>query len=218
MLDIIIISIVTILLAYLSYYYVDKLYRPFLILLISILYIPLGAYLGLSLNQMGLSFNFDYKWLILLLSLIAVVLFTLILATKITFVNKIYLKQISKHSNKDSLTTQSLRVILLTALPEEIIFRGVLLGLFYINYSMLVSVFFSSFIFYLWHIPEYTRIKETLDFKTIAANTLPTFFAGLAFNIIRLLTGGIFFGWAIHSFLNISGLIFARYVSESSRK
>lgn len=215
MLEIIIISILTLVVAFGTHQFVAKGYRSSTMLLISLLYIPLGSYLGLSTEAMGIEFNFNlYSILVLMLSLVVSVI-TLLIASKISLVSNLYSNQISKHSDDRKLAVQIPRIVFLTSLPEEIIFRGVLFGLLYGNYSLLLTILFSSFIFYLWHIPEYVGKKRKASYQTIMTNTLPTFFAGLVFNGLRIISGGIFLGWILHSALNISGLIFAKYMNQS---
>ncbi len=118
-----------------------------------------------------------------------------------------------------------LRIPLGTALPEELIFRGVLFGLL-VPAGELRAALWSSLVFGLWHIaPAYNRMEEnggiagagryTVAGK-IAAAVLATGAAGLAFTWLRVATGGIVAPFVLHATVNSLGMIASHLANRRS--
>lgn len=116
-----------------------------------------------------------------------------------------------------------LRIPLGTALPEELIFRGVLFGLL-LPAGTLQAAFWSSLVFGLWHIaPAYNRMEENGGIEgrgrftvagKITAAVLATGAAGLAFTWLRVATGGIIAPFVLHATVNSLGMIAAHLANR----
>ena len=117
------------------------------------------------------------------------------------------------------------RIPLGSALPEELIFRGVLFGLLAPGGELEASLW-SSFVFGLWHIaPAYNRMEENgriagADRYTvavrIAAAVVATGAAGLAFCWLRAATGGIAAPFVLHATVNSLGMVAAHVANRRS--
>jgi membrane protease YdiL (CAAX protease family) len=118
-----------------------------------------------------------------------------------------------------------LRIPLGTALPEELIFRGVLFGLL-APAGEVQAALWSSLVFGLWHIaPAYNRMEENRGVAGVggykvagklAAAVLATGAAGLAFTWLRVATGGIFAPFVLHATVNSLGMIAAHLANRRS--
>lgn len=103
-----------------------------------------------------------------------------------------------------------------TALSEEILFRGVVLGMLVANSTAAVIV--SAGLFGLWHIaptlrnfrdsPSLQRLVDSdLRFGGhIVATVLVTAFAGVVFALLRVWTGSLLAPWLVHVALNSGSL------------
>jgi membrane protease YdiL (CAAX protease family) len=110
------------------------------------------------------------------------------------------------------------RIPLGTALPEELIFRGVLFGLL-LPEGQLQAALWSSLVFGLWHIaPAYNRMEANGRVAgtgryalagALAAAVAATGAAGLAFTWLRVATGGIAAPLVLHATVNSLGMIAA---------
>lgn len=111
-----------------------------------------------------------------------------------------------------------LRIPLGTALPEEVIFRGVLFALL-VPAGEVRAALGSGLVFGLWHIaPAFNRMEENgrvagtgrlaLAGK-LAAAVLATGAAGLAFTWLRVATGGLVAPFVLHATVNSLGMIAA---------
>lgn len=110
------------------------------------------------------------------------------------------------------------RIPLGTALPEELMFRGVLFALLAPG-GELQAALWSSLAFGLWHIaPAYNRLEENGQVAgtsrravagLLAAAVASTAVAGLAFSWLRVVTGGIAAPFALHATLNSLGMVAA---------
>lgn len=118
-----------------------------------------------------------------------------------------------------------LRIPLGTALPEELIFRGVLFGLL-LPAGTIQAALWSSLVFGLWHIaPAYNRLEENGGIAgrgryavagKMAAAVLVTGAAGLAFTWLRIATGGIAAPFVLHATVNSLGMIAAHLANRRS--
>ena len=113
------------------------------------------------------------------------------------------------------------RIPLGTALPEELIFRGALLGLLLRHHSAPSSAVLSSLLFGLWHVaptlnrmPTHGLTKErTVAFRGVwLALTLgSTFVSGLTLSWLRLRSGNILAPWMAHCTANCAGFALTRF-------
>ena len=111
------------------------------------------------------------------------------------------------------------RIPLLTALGEELAFRGVLLGLLLARYSSLRAAVLSSALFGLWHVLPGIEALETttatsltsgvMDTVSVAGQVLVTGLAGLVFAWLRLrsasLVAPVLAHWGLNGAAYIAG-------------
>jgi membrane protease YdiL (CAAX protease family) len=107
-----------------------------------------------------------------------------------------------------------------TALIEEVLFRGVLLGLLLQHNSSLVAILISAIIFGLWHIfptiamLENNKIlaKANKDLRrrkygSIIGVVLITASAGVVFAWLRIISNSVVAPWLVHWSINSSGML-----------
>lgn len=117
-----------------------------------------------------------------------------------------------------------IRVPFGTALPEELIFRGVLLAV--MAEGDLEASLWSSLAFGLWHVgPAYNRLQENGRVKegapaalvaSIAGSVALTGLAGLLFCRLRIETGGVAAPFALHATLNSLGTVAAHLANRKT--
>lgn len=121
------------------------------------------------------------------------------------------------------------RIPIITALFEEIIFRGFLLAVFLIYLPTIWAVALSSIVFGLWHVfPAINTMNENhyKKFKAnksggklyIAGNVLATAGAGVVFSILRLMSGSIIAPWLVHWAINAGGVVSVLFAKSRSEK
>ena len=120
------------------------------------------------------------------------------------------------------------RIPLGTALPEEVIFRGSLLGLFTQRHSPAVAASMSSILFGVWHVlptlrtlplnPAGARVRGNpmravgVVLATVTATTL----AGYGFAWLRFRSGSIAAPLVAHASLNGAAYLAARFVIDAT--
>lgn len=176
----------------------------------SILALFYGLWNGLSFTEMGLGFHFVFDGIVVAL---VVSLGTMCVAAILAF---------SKPLRKFIRTPQiirpgkimyetAVRIPLSTALSEEILFRGVLLGLLLQQYPTLTSLVVAGIFFGIWH-----ALPSIRDHSKYAA--LPIVFttaiAGIFFGWLRLLAGSIVAPWLVHWTINTSALLTLRLLHK----
>lgn len=115
--------------------------------------------------------------------------------------------------------TMAALIIVGTALPEEILFRGVLLGGWKAaGYSVPTAVVMSSLPFGLWHIAselewfrENPRARPGAAKSGVLGAVAFTTLAGIAFASLREATGSIWTGVVLHAAANISAMFAGRH-------
>jgi membrane protease YdiL (CAAX protease family) len=127
----------------------------------------------------------------------------------------------------DASTTEAVYTLLLripfgTALAEELIFRGALLGLFLQRHRPWVAVALSSAVFGLWHVLPTLSSLDTnpgaaatagsvlLQIGAVALVVLATGVAGAVFSWLRLRSGSILAPWLTHTGFNSIGYLGSR--------
>jgi uncharacterized protein len=115
----------------------------------------------------------------------------------------------------------AVRIPIATALGEELIFRGALLGLFRRKHSTAAAVAASSLLFGLWHVlptleglalnppaegDHTTRHKIGVVAGTVAATAA----AGVGFSLLRIRSGSVLAPVVVHAAINSSAFIAAR--------
>ena len=125
-------------------------------------------------------------------------------------------------STAEAVYTLLLRIPFGTALAEELIFRGALLGLFLQRHRPWVAVALSSAVFGLWHVLPTLSSLDTnpgaaatagsvlLQAGAVALVVLATGFAGAFFSWLRLRSGSILAPWLTHTGLNSIGYLGSR--------
>jgi membrane protease YdiL (CAAX protease family) len=158
---------------------------------------------GASWNNLGFGANNFAKLaalIILLASILAV--YALKTASNLTFKNRDYYQLF-------------IRIPLGTALAEELIFRGSIMGTLLQNTTRLWALILSSFAFGLWHIlpgPSSIWMHDRLSYSQLpnwliktssgGITVTITFLGGIIFGWLRLAGGGILMAWASHTVIN----------------
>lgn len=113
----------------------------------------------------------------------------------------------------------AIRVPLGTALAEEVLFRGVLLGLFLAVWDPWPAILASSAAFGLWHVPpsrealRINRVEGAARYVGLAVGA--TTAAGVGLCGLRLLTGAIWGPFLLHAAVNAGGLVAAFVVQRT---
>lgn len=125
-------------------------------------------------------------------------------------------------STAEAVYTLLLRIPFGTALAEELIFRGALLGLFLQRHRPWVAVALSSAVFGLWHVLPTLSSLDTnpgaaatagsvlLQAGAVALVVLATGLGGAVFSWLRLRSGSILAPWLTHTGLNSIGYLGSR--------
>ena len=118
-----------------------------------------------------------------------------------------------------------IRIPLGTALSEEVIFRGSLLGLLLRHHPTPIAAALDSFLFGLWHVtptlsrmPTHGLTKEsTMAFRSawLAGTVGSTFVSGLALSWLRLRSGSVVAPWMAHTTANCAGYALTRFYRRS---
>lgn len=121
-----------------------------------------------------------------------------------------------------------LRIPLGTALPEELIFRGALLGALLRYLKPWHAATLDSVLFGLWHIaPTMRRLKTnpvvsgrppSLQAAWVALSVVATAAAGLLLCGLRFSSRSIVAPWMAHSAANAAGFAGARFAAHSTRR
>jgi membrane protease YdiL (CAAX protease family) len=125
-------------------------------------------------------------------------------------------------STAEALYTLLLRIPLGTAMAEELIFRGALLGLYLQRHRPWVAVVLSSAVFGVWHVLPTLDSLDTnpgaaatagsvlLQAGAVAFIVLATGVAGGFFSWLRLRSGSILAPWLTHTGFNSIGYLGSR--------
>ncbi len=112
-----------------------------------------------------------------------------------------------------------IRIPLATALYEEVLFRGIVFGMFVRRYSPLVSGIVTSLLFGLWHILptfEMSPIGDTGTYVGVAAtiigSVVGTAIAGLGFLLVRLYANSTIASVLAHIATNSIAMLGALFV------
>jgi membrane protease YdiL (CAAX protease family) len=132
-------------------------------------------------------------------------------------------------STAEALYTLLLRIPLGTAMAEELIFRGALLGLYLQQHRPWVAVVLSSLVFGAWHVLPTLNSLDTnpgaagaagslaLQAGAVALVVLATGVAGAFFSWLRLRSGSIVAPWLTHTGFNSIGYLGSRLEGLLSR-
>jgi membrane protease YdiL (CAAX protease family) len=115
-----------------------------------------------------------------------------------------------------------LRIPFGTAMAEELLFRGALLGLFMQRHRPWVAALLSSLVFGVWHVlptldslgtnpgASATQASPLLQAGAVALVVLATGAAGMFFSWLRLRSGSILAPWLTHTGFNAIGYLGSR--------
>jgi uncharacterized protein len=125
-------------------------------------------------------------------------------------------------STAEAAYTVLLRIPFGTAMAEELIFRGALLGLFMQRHRPWVAALLSSLVFGVWHVlptlnslgtnpgASATQDNALLQAGAVALVVLATGLAGMFFSWLRLRSGSILAPWLTHTGFNAIGYLGSR--------
>jgi uncharacterized protein len=125
-------------------------------------------------------------------------------------------------STAEAVYTLLLRIPFGTAMAEELIFRGALLGLFMQRHRPWVAALLSSLVFGVWHVlptlnslgtnPGASATQDNLPLQigAVALVVLATGVAGMFFSWLRLRSGSILAPWLTHTGFNAIGYLGSR--------
>lgn len=101
------------------------------------------------------------------------------------------------------------RVPFVTVLTEEIIFRGVLLGLLSLTLPLFWSVIIASTLFGLWHIyePLNSHLSTKQKNRRRLVDVVTTSLAGVLFCLLTLTTETIVASFMLHWIINSTGIL-----------
>ncbi|MFO0882269.1 MAG: CPBP family intramembrane glutamic endopeptidase [Candidatus Saccharimonadales bacterium] len=197
---------------------VPKKWHLYLNIFIGGVAIILGLAFGLTLTQMGLGHVLPGIFVAIGASII-ITIATLIIST-IPVLRRFFLGDDLAHASGKLIAFEAaIRIPLGTALVEEILFRGVLLGLLLQHQSTVGSLLISSVIFGLWHIfPTINTLESNDGLSAIKAKKARqagsiigavsvTFVAGLLFGWLRIISNSIIAPWVVHWSINASGVL-----------
>lgn len=197
---------------------VPKKWHLYLNIFIAGVSIFLGAAFGLTLSQMGLGHILPGIFVAIGASAVIAVA-TLIIST-IPILRRFFLGDDLAHASGKLIAFEAaIRIPLGTTLVEEILFRGVLLGLLLQHQSTIGALIISSVIFGLWHIfPTINTLesndglsamntKKARQAGSILGAVSVTFIAGLLFGWLRIIANSIIAPWILHWSINASGVL-----------
>lgn len=185
----------------------------------TLLAVALGFLAGLSKDDIGLSPQNLLHGLPVILGLGLVILIGTIVGTRLAVI-RAAMKGESWFSatRRQLIYAIGIRIPLSTVLLEEVLFRGIMLGLLLQVFVPVWALLISSLLFGLWHIsPAVAQLESNESMATnlqkphkqlfILTTVLTTSFAGLAFGGLRLWTGSLLAPWLIHWAINASGVV-----------
>lgn len=185
-----------------------------------------GLQVGLDYTDMGLSLHFIKDGLVVALVATLLIIVAVAIVTRVNSLRRFFsMKQIMKPGR---LAYESVvRIPLSTALTEEVLFRGVLFGLFMHSYGALLGAIYSSVVFGVWHIlpsqqglqnrgGDAVIINRTTRSFYALANVVSTSIAGMLFCWLRVLAGSILAPWLVHWTINSAALLAAHNVSKTN--
>lgn len=212
--------------------FVSEKYHFLANIIASILSIIAGLSIGLNYEDLGISFNSLWPGILIAVAVSVVFAVVIFLISRIKFAREYFR---SSHSALKSYRGRlvyetTIRIPLSTALTEEILFRGVLLGVLLSYNNDLLAVIISSVVFGLWHVlpslnfangSQHLRITNGSFFNKalhVSGNVIATGLAGLIFSWLRLISGSIIAPWLLHWTINSSALFSSFFVTKGSKK
>jgi len=182
--------------------------------------IMLGLGFGLTPKDMGISLATITSGIIIAVVASIVITVTTLIIALIPPLRKFFLgDNLSKASGKLIAFEAGIRIPFSTALIEEVLFRGVLLGLLLTHYPTILARLYSSIVFGLWHIfptiatleqndvtAQAIQHKKHRKYAGVTGTIIITTLAGLLFGYLRILANSIIAPWIVHWTINASGV------------
>lgn len=199
---------------------------------IALVAILLGFAFGINLEQMGLALDKILPGIFIAFMAALVIIISTAVIAIIPMLRKFFLGDDLAHASGKLITYEAtIRVPFGTALLEEVLFRGVLLGLLLQHNSTVVAVLISSVIFGLWHIlPTISMLesnkiiaKANSDLKhrrygSVIGVVIITTTAGILFSWLRIISNSIIAPWLVHWSINSSGMLGVAIARKLERK
>ena len=198
---------------------VPKKWHLYLNVFIAAIAIILGFAFNLTLRDMGL--GQILPGIVVAIAASVVITVATLIISAIPFLRHYFLGDDLAHASGKLIAFEAaIRIPIGTALVEEVLFRGVLLGLLLQHQSTITALLISAAIFGLWHIFPTINTLESNDgvASTIAGRkarkagsvlgaVFVTFIAGLLFGWLRIIAGSIIAPWLVHWSINASGVL-----------
>lgn len=165
---------------------------------------------GLNFAAIGLSLHFVPRGIFVAAAssigiMLVAGLITLLLPAK-------HLKKLRPLTRPGKVAYESaVRIPVSTALSEEILFRGVLLGVLIQQYPTVQSVIACSVVFGLWHIVPSLKDRQG---AALVPTIIATAAAGVFFCWLRLASGSIIAPWLVHWTVNASALLAVHFINK----
>lgn len=195
-------------------------------LLAAAISIVAGLAVGLSLEAMGMGLHVIGTGIIVAGLVSVGIIAGVFITASIPPLKRYFVHAQAMEPNRVAYET-AVRIPLSTALTEEILFRGVLLGLLLASHGTVVAVAICSLVFGIWHIfPSLDRLRlhaddthSTVALKTlyVAATIGTTACAGVFFSWLRLLAGSIIAPWLTHWSINASAMLASAYIAHRNK-
>lgn len=174
-------------------------------------------YNGLSLRDIKLRPEFSWLDLSLILGAILACYVILYASTKITFFRNFYLSNgTSSMSRRKIIKETAWRIPMGTALTEEVMFRGVLLGAFMMVLDATWSVVWSGIIFGFWHAFGPLKAGGSIPaiLKRTTGHIVATSLGGMLMGVLCLWSSSVIMPWLFHWTLNASGMLTVHYTKK----
>lgn len=200
---------------------VPQKYHIYLNIFIALVAIFLGLAFGLDFTKMGVSLTQILPGIFVAIAASIIITVSTLLISAIPPLRRFFIgENLASASGKLIAFETAIRIPLGTALIEEVLFRGVLLGLMLNYHGTLFALILSSLVFGLWHIfPTINQLeqndaaaalfgkKRAHQAGSIAVIVVVTFLAGLLFGWLRIISNSILAPWIVHWSINASGVL-----------
>lgn len=192
--------------------------QPYWVMGLAFVSIFIAAGLDLSFSNMGLTVGSDPRSIVLVVASVIATVLVLLASYRLSLIHRLFESLVDRQAGKGSILYEvGFRIPFVTVLPEEIIFRGIILGGLLQFIPSAQALIVSSLFFSIWHLPEYINSIKQVSMqmaKEVLPVLLATFIAGLVFGTIRLWTGSIALVFLLHWSFNSVGYVFARSLSR----
>lgn len=186
-----------------------------------------GLQVGLSVDDMGMGLHVVFKGIFVACVVSAAIVVGVFIVASVPSLRRYFVLAQHMRPNRVAYET-AVRIPLSTALSEEILFRGVLLGILLSYNGTIISVGICSLTFGLWHIfpgLDRLRMQKSTLYSTRGATTifavttiLATALAGIFFCWLRILAGSIIAPWLTHWSINASAMLASEFVTRRNTK